>query len=179
MKKQPICFFLSSLTGNTKKLCLPLADLLKEQYPEAFQTVTEASQVLDGSPVILCFWCRKSSLDDKSLSFLRDLNNCDILAFGTFGGYPDSAYADLVRKNVREQIERSNRCIGVFLSQGKISEKRTEKRRSLPKDAPHYLDEEGYRRHLESRKHPDSNDLGNAREFLLTHLNEMLTASLP
>ena len=115
------------------------------------------------------FWCRKSTLDNYSKEVLKQCKNKKILAFGTMGSYPNDAYGMRVRENVKTIIEENNICEGVYLSQGRIPEARTNYRKNLPKEHPHYLDEEGVKRHEKSRKHPDANDLKNAVEFFKEH----------
>ena len=70
---------------------------------------------------------------------------------------------------IRDDTER-NECLGVFLSQGRVSMKNVEKRRQLPADDPHHLDDAGVRRLEESQKHPDEQDMARARSFLCEHL---------
>ncbi len=106
-------------------------------------------------------------MDDKSLKLLERFSGRKILAVGTMGSYPDSVYGKRVYKNVEALINAKNICQGIFLCQGKIETSRTEKRRALPKDDPHYLNDESYQRHLESRKHPNDIDLKAAADFVV------------
>lgn len=92
--------------------------------------------------------------------------------FGTFGGYPGSAYADKVRRNVIGDVSEHNECLGVSLSQGRVSMKNVEKRRQLPADDPHHLENAGMRRLEESQKQPDGQDIARACSFLREHLGD-------
>lgn len=170
---------ISSLTGNTQKI----ANAVLEELRNTLDTVVKNEDIkvrifqnkeLLNLPeldeyVLLFFWCRKSTIDDYSKEVLKQCRNKKILAFGTMGSYPNDTYGMRVRKNVKTIIEENNICEGIYLSQGRIPEKKTKYRRNLPKDHPHYLDEEGLKRHEESRKHPDTNDLKNAVEFFKEH----------
>ena len=78
--------------------------------------------------------------------------------------------ADKVRRNVEGDVNERNECLGVFLSQGRVSMKNVEKRRQLPADDPHHLDDAGVRRLEESQKHPDEQDMARACSFLREHL---------
>lgn len=170
---------ISSLTGNTEKI----ANVVLEELQNTLDTVVKSEDIKvrifqnkellnlpePGDYILLFFWCRKSTLDDYSKEVLKQCKNKKILAFGTMGSYPNNAYGQQVRENVTTMIEKNNICEGVYLSQGKIPEARTEYRRNLPKEHPHYLDEEGLKRHEESRKHPNPNDLKNAAEFFRGH----------
>ncbi len=170
---------ISSLTGNTEKIANAVLEELQKTVDAVIKNedikvrIFQNKELLNLSElddyILLFFWCRKSTLDDYSKEVLKQCKNKKILAFGTMGGYPDGAYGQQVRENVKTIIEENNICEGVYLSQGRIPEKRTNYRRNLPKDHPHYLDEEGLKRHEESRKHPDDNDLKNAVEFFREH----------
>lgn len=164
----------ASVTGNTQKVADALQGELERQgwnvlhlvNRERFEKTVEADLYLVG------FWCRKSSMDDSSRRLVNQYQGKPMLVFGTMGNYPTGDYADLVRGNVQELVNARNCCRGVFLCQGKIREERTEARRKLSPEEPHYLDDEGYRRHLESRRHPNEEDLQNAVGWL----KERLTA---
>ena len=174
MKKAEL--YISSLTGNTRKVGMTLADTLRglgydaivEDTGEALKRKDMALVNSDDSdvPVIICFWCRRSGMDDRSLRLVRSMSGRSVLAFGTMGSYPDSPYGCQVRANVAASIGERNRFLGLFLCRGRIDERRTEKRRALPADHPHYLGDEAYERHLSSRSHPDEVDLRSAAAFL-------------
>lgn len=166
--KRKVILSISSCTGNTRKIAEALEKELKHKnYEINIWDKKSDNNIQDEEALfIICFWCRRSTLDFESLKTVDLLKGKDILAFGTMGSYPDSDYGKRVEGNVNEYISRDNNCLGVYLSQGKVSLKRTEKRRQLPKDHPHYLNEEGVKRHLESQKHPDETDINNAILFL-------------
>ena len=63
------------------------------------------------------------------------------------------------------------------MSQGKIDIQRTEYRKKLPPENPHFLDEKGIRRHEESRNHPDEADIECARSFLEKRITEYTAVS--
>lgn len=173
----PIEFYVSSVTGNTRRVSDRLEEeLLRLGYrkvsPGSPSSVKKSSSA---GTVILCFWCRKAAPDPASLAVLTHLSGRKILAFGTMGYYPEGEYGDLVRANTVSAIEAAgSTCPGVFLCQGKIPEERTEKRRALPPTDRHYLDDAGYARHLESRSHPNEQDLQNAADFLRIHADDLL-----
>lgn len=161
---------ISSLTGNTQKIADAVLKELGNTMNDSINIKTFRNKELLHLPeqtdyILLFFWCRKSSLDDYSRKVIKQCKGKRILAFGTMGGYPDGAYGNRVRENVKAEIEANNICDGIYLSQGKIPEARTEYRRNLPKEHPHHLDEEGVKRHEKSRKHPDADDLKNAVTF--------------
>ena len=153
----------SSLTGNTAAIAGGVQSALRDMGWITHEL--EPGTIPHDDVVIVCFWCRKSSLDDASLKTVQACRGKKIIAFGTFGGYPQSTYADLVRANVTAAIEMENECLGGFLSQGKVSMKRVEARRALPESDPHYLDDWGLERLMEGQNHPNATDVHYARAF--------------
>ena len=162
---------ISSLTGNTAAIADGVQSALRDMgwtMREHVEGITPPDDV-----VVVCFWCRKSSLDDASMRTVQACHDKKIIAFGTFGGYPQSTYADLVRANVTTVIERENECLGVFLSQGKVNPKRIESRRALPSDDPHYLDDWSLERLMEGQNHPNATDVQYARAFAHDKLGDL------
>ncbi|WP_026895695.1 flavodoxin family protein [Clostridiisalibacter paucivorans] len=163
-----VTLYISSCTGNTQKLAQAIQTRLQHfSYQLTVQKSSKSNALSkDDDLIILCFWCRKSTLDSRSKKIIDMCQNRKILAFGTMGSYPNSTYGQTVKSNVFDYISKNNQCLGIFLSQGKIPPERTQKRRKLPPDHPHFLDETGVERHLASRIHPDVKDLQNAVNFL-------------
>ncbi len=163
-----VTFSVSSLTGNTRLVangaCEAAIDLgwsIRDAQP---------GQLPKTDVVVVCFWCRRNSLDDASLEFLSRCEGKRILALGTFAGYPTSAYAQRVRDNVAAAIAERNECLGVFLCQGKLKEQRIEARRALPPEDPHHLDDFGYERLMEGLNHPNATDVLYAKAFVRDYL---------
>lgn len=169
-----IAIFVSSLTGNTQKIADAIkSDLEQKDYSVVMQDSCMIMKTLTSAQFyILCFWCRRTSLDDNSKKLLAQYKNTPFLAIGTCGHYPDSNYGNKVKKNVTEYINDGNLCIDVFLSQGAVSLSSTERRRKLPVDHPHHLDDDGYERHMESQNHPNETDIKNVIDFLNSYLQD-------
>lgn len=164
-----ITMAVSSASGNTAVI----AKGVRQALVELGWDVAEAPQngdVPSDETVVVCFWCRKSSLDPKSLRFVQGCSGKRILLFGTMGGFPVGRYADQVRSNVERIVNERNECLGVFLCQGKVRADRIEERHNLPANDPHHLDEWGVARLTESLKHPDETDILYARSFARDHL---------
>mgnify|MGYP003821622519 CR=1 FL=1 len=160
-----------SLTGNTRKI----ADGLRRYLENTGWHVTDherGASVADDL-LVICFWCKRSTLDPVSAELIEACEGKRVLVFGTLGGYPDSPYAEKVIGNVTELVSARNECLGVFLSQGKVSMKNIERRRQLPLDDPHHLDEAGVARLMESQKHPDQADIDCAVAFLAAKLSAL------
>jgi len=160
--------YISSCTGNTKKLAKGLIDELKQENQDVVICENSQEQPVKESDdlVIVCFWCRRSTLDPQSKAVIDSFQGKRILAFGTMGGYPHSDYGQKIQRNVTAYINKENYCLGVYLCQGKVSLSRTEYRRNLPPTSPHHLDEEGVKRHLKSQLHPDREDIEQAIKFM-------------
>jgi len=189
-----VALSVQSRTGNTRLI----ADALREHLisrgwqvedlaaPEAAPTIAPTDISEPGGTVvtpivtpadaricdvlIICFWCDRSTLDPNTRELIAACTGRRVLAFGTMGGYPDSPYAEKVTANVSELIGHANTCLGVCLSQGRVSMDNVERRRMLPVDHPHHLDDAGVARLVESQKHPDASDIARAVAFLDAHL---------
>lgn len=161
----------SSITGNTRKVADFVINMLKKEGHEVVEITSidkiDSNKLSQFDFIIVFFWCRKSAMDDKSNKLVDAITGSKIMAIGTLGGRAEGPYGQRVRENVREQINKENACLDVFVCRGKVNLNRTWERAKLPKDAPHYLDEEGVRRHLESQSHPDNCDLLAAAKFAL------------
>lgn len=168
-----IALYLSSVTGNTRQV----ADAIQKALSFAHTLVVCDSRAPVAHPeadlCLLCFWCRRATLDPNSQKVLHLYRRQPFLAIGTMGGHPDGAHGERVRTNVRRAVDAHNRCQGVFLCRGKIPEARTEYRRALPKDHRLYLDDAGYARQLSSRSHPDAADLAGAVAFVQEALRRL------
>lgn len=162
--------FVSSITGNTATIAAGVRDALEELG----WNISEARPCVppEGDVVIVCFWCRKSSLDPKSLKLVERCSGQRILLFGTMGGFPVGAYGERVRSNVIAKVSERNECLGVFLCQGKVKESRIDERRSLPESDPHRLDDWGVKRLVEGQNHPNATDVLYAQAFLRDYLPE-------
>ena len=157
-----IYYHISSVTGNTLFLANAVLAGLESQGHTLQRTPAGADLML------LFFWCRKGSMDPKSLALVDTLPSGPVIALGTMGYYPDSEYGNMVREQVASYINKIEglSCLGVFTCQGRIPAEKTERRRALPPTSKHYLDDEGYRRHLEARNHPNEEDCKDAIRFL-------------
>lgn len=157
--------FISSITGNTRLIA---NNLIEELHQSGWRVhlYRKGNIVPKENLVILCFWCRRSSIESTTLNFLRSIKGRKVIAFCTMGGNPNSPYGLRVRENIRVEIEENNTCLGVYLCQGRIDPERTWRRRRLPRDHRHYLDDEGLKRHLKSQSHPDERDVDRAKQFL-------------
>ena len=164
--KRHATLFVSSVTGNTAKVANGVREMLVDLGWDVNDARACTGCQEESDVVIVCFWCRKSSLDPKSIRFVERCKGKKVLLFGTMGGFPVGSYADSVRANVRAKVEEANECLGVFLCQGKVRQERIDERRALSPDNPHFLDDWGVARLTESLKHPNETDVLYAQAFL-------------
>ncbi len=158
----------SSVTGNTKKLAegihevIPQGKLLPVQEALAQKLFDQ-----DFDIIFWGYWANRGTADEKAQEFLGKLKSKNVAAFGTSGQYPDSERGLIYKDRVKKLVEESNVYKGGFLSMGKIQESRTERRKLIPKGQSHYLSEEGLARHIESRKHPNNEDIEKLQKWAL------------
>lgn len=167
-----ISIYCSSITGNTRKLAVYVAEKLRSAGHEALlwdsSDLVRKDQGDEEEPdiSILAFWCRRSGLDDYSADLLSRWKGRKIVGIGTIGGNVRGAYGDRVRENVKKAIGQENICLGVSICQGSVDLKRIERRRHLPKESKHYVSPEKYRRVLKTQGHPDQEDLKRVADYV-------------
>ena len=166
-----VVIYTSTITGNARKLTLLCQSfllskdiLVTHRFSKDLKGVIPQAD-LDADLYILGFWCRRGALDDLTANLVKELAGKSMVLMGTMGADPQREYGKKVPVRVCDYVSQYTGDFKVFVCQGKIDEKRTDKRRSLPKDSPHYLDDEAYKRHLLSRSHPDEADLSRALAF--------------
>lgn len=153
----------SSLTGNTKKL----AQAIQNEYSNTqLMAISDVKDVLDYDLIFLGYWVNRGTADDLTQQFLQGLKDKKVAVFGTSGQYSDSPYSLKYKNRVKALVEENNKYIDGFICIGKIEESRTEKRKLIQPGQPHYLTEEGLKRHIESRKHPDETDIYNLLKWV-------------
>ncbi len=163
----------STITGNTKKVADAIYANIKEKKQIINIDEMNYKKIEQSTLIVLCYWCARGTADPKTLKVLERLNGYKIIAVGTLGTYVDSPHGLRMRERVKKHIEENNHFLGDFICRGKIAEERTERRRKLPTSHKHYLDDEGYKRHLSSRKHPTKEDLQNAENTVEKLLQEV------
>lgn len=158
----------SSITGNTKAVA--------EAVLEAMPAGAEIFAIKDAPPpgaydlLAVGFWVSKSGPDPKAAEYLQALSGKKLILFGTMAAYPDSEYGDKVRGNAAALCGKSE-LLGVFLCQGRITQKRFEAYMSGKlQSSRHPLTPERKARLMEAARHPNEDDFTAARlavkEFL-------------
>lgn len=166
----------SSITGNTKKVAEKAYEYLKSKE-EALKALGYCGLDLlnannyeitgeNEDLFILCFWCRRSTMDDLTMGILETLKSKDIIAIGTLTGDANGEYGDRVKNKVESAIEEKNNAVGVHLCQGHSDLKRIAPRRNLEPGMPKYISPEKWEHHLRLQGRPDAKDIDNMTEFL-------------
>lgn len=156
----------SSLTGNTLKVAKAIYEACDE-ITNMYSVKDKDIHIDENDVLVVCYWNSKGTADVNTINFLKQQKGKKIIAVGTLGAYPDSEHAVRMKARVKQLIEENgNEWLADFCCQGKIDPARTERRLAIPEGQPHHLDEEGYKRHLESRKHPNEEDLRLAIEVV-------------
>lgn len=158
----------SSLTGNTKAV----AEAVLEAMPAGTDifAIKNAPKPESYDLLALGFWVSKSGPDPKMAAYLQSLRGKRLILFGTMAGYPNSEYGALVRANA-EALAAGCKVLGVFLCQGRISEKRFQAYMNGDLQyTRHPLTPERKARLMEAALHPNEDDYVAARaavsEFL-------------
>lgn len=163
-----IAIYYSSITGNTKRLAEYLTKVLSDvgEQVSLYQSAME-KDLCQADLYIIAYWCRRGGMDDLSIQTLEKCQGKKVMAVGTIGGNAAGPYGQRVIHKVEETVREENICIASLICQGMINPKRTEIRRNLPVDDPHYLDDENYARHLANRGRPNEEDLKKITEIVL------------
>lgn len=156
----------STLTGNTQKVAEAIYDSIDGDKHISNIKALELDKLSPRDVLVICYWCSRGTADADTTQLIKELSGFKIITAGTLGTYDDGREAAMMKERVREAVTAGNTYLGGFVCRGKIDPARTEKRRLIPKGQPHYLDDEGYKRHLSSRIHPTDKDLKNAQGFV-------------
>ncbi len=165
----------SSKTGNTKKIAYEILKVMPEGTN--IYDMKEVESVPEEELLVLGFWVDRKKPDKETLKFLEKVKGKKIVAFGTMGGYPESAYAQETKENTKAIVQENNELLGSFLCQGKIDSAITEMFMSAVGNDKvkeiHKMTPERIQKHKEASKHPDDADCINARSFMQNILKEI------
>ncbi len=166
----------SSLTGNTQKIALSIADAFQRQGIDVgiyhLEAITEPldSVIEEADCIGLGYWVDKGTANKAILSLASQIKSKHVYLFGTLGALPDSEHAASCKTKVAEAFSE-NTVLGHFLCQGSISPKIIDMFRSLPKDHPHALTEDKLQRYRAAESKPDEDDFHAASAFSEAILN--------
>ena len=153
----------SSKTGNTRKLAEAIGEIMPAGAD--FYPIEEAPLPDSYDFIVLGFWVDRGTADQKTLAYIEKIEDKAVAFFATLGAYPDSEHAKNVVERVTGLLGAKNRVLDHFICQGKIDPGLTEKFKELPPEHPHAMTPERMARHQEASKHPNQQDLQQAREI--------------
>lgn len=165
----------SSLTGNTKMVAEAIADELGTDT--ALKRVEDKPSADGYDLVAVGFWVDRGTANKTTVEYLKTLRNCKVALFATLGADPTSEHAKDSLKSAAAELDGSNEVIGMFICQGKVDPKLIEQMSKMfPPDHPHGMNEARRKRHEEASKHPNEQDLMDARAVFAQIKKSMLTA---
>lgn len=156
----------SSVTGNTRMV----AEAVRDALPEGTVLCpVKGAPPPDGFDfIVLGFWVHRAGPDPLMTRYMESVRGKDVGFFGTLAAYPDSDHARKVIARANELLA-GNRVHGSFLCQGKLAQKRFEKRMAdNSMTSGHPMTPERRARLLEAAKHPDARDLAAAKAAFST-----------
>lgn len=161
----------SSQSGNTKKLALAIQALLPPETP--IFPIGSAPRPDEYDSLVLAFWVHRAKPDPLMRQYLETIKGKTVIGFGTLVARPDSDHARKVIDNFHDCLA-GNRVLGCFLCQGRLAPERFAARMSgRDNNSRHPLTEERLALLKEAERHPNENDLEEARRFFKRHCQEM------
>jgi len=146
-----------SLTGNTKKIAETIFDSLDGE--KAIQSVEDASDADSYDLLFIGFPVHSHSIPFRVEKFLKSIKKYQNIAFfSTHGSFTGSRLSSEAIEHATV-IASQARLLGTFSCRGKVSLQAME---VLSKSPEHQAWTEMA---VSARKHPDENDLENAKEF--------------
>ncbi len=162
----------SSKTGNTKKVAEAILTVLPE--PKEIYPVEKAPPADEFDFIVLGFWVDKGTADKKSSDYFGGVKGKKIGLFCTLGAYPDSDHAKESMDKAKTLIS-NNDLLGTFICQGKVDPVLVKWMADHMKDDPnHSMTPEREARLAEAEKHPDEQDLINAKEVFKTMIDKIV-----
>lgn len=156
----------SSRTGNTKKVAEAIASTLPKGTPcVAVKDVPADVNAYD--LVFMGFWVDRGSANAEAKALMNKLTNAHIAVFATLGAYANSEHAGKALENGIKELPADANVVGKFICQGAVDPKVIEMMyKMFPAGSVHGKSPERDALHAEAAKHPDAEDLANARAFV-------------
>lgn len=153
----------SSLTGNTKMVAEAIAEELGKNTTVV--AIEEQPDTVGYDLVAVGFWVDRGTADKKTADYLKTLKNTKVALFATLGANPKSDHAKKSLDNAAALLSETNTVVGSFICQGKVDPKLIEQMNKMfPAGHPHGMNAERKARHEEASKHPNGEDLLNAKK---------------
>lgn len=162
----------SSKTGNTRKV----AEAVAESLPEAsIYPVNEAPDPEGFDFIAIGYWVDRGLPDCGAKAYMQRVKGKKLGLFGTLGAYPESEHGRSCREKAAELV-KDNELLCSFLCMGKVDPELIKKMATM-NDKHHSLTPERIKRLAEAAKHPDAEDLSNARAMFSAAIKPLLSPS--
>ena len=167
----------SSKTKNTKKVALEIYNTINEDNNVTLFDIKKGKILKDTYDLyILGCWVDKATANKNMVRFIENnkIENKKTILFMTCGVPKEHEHAKESRDNFKKAIEENNNeVLSTFICQGKIDPKIILVFKFLTWRNPdfiHKVDDELLKMVEDSKTHPDSQDLHDAREWIKTLL---------
>ena len=158
----------STLTGNTEKIANAVFSSISGEKELLNVKDTQNINLDNYDRIIVGYWVDKGDADEKMKDFMSRIKNKNVGTFGTLGADPVSEHARSCVSKVREFLENNgNKVEREFICRGAISPQLIERFRKMTREGMaghHSATPESEKRWAEAAKHPDENDIENARK---------------
>ncbi|MDD4733208.1 MAG: flavodoxin family protein [Desulfovibrio sp.] len=149
----------SSRTGNTRQVAQQALAAWKGKVD--IHPVEQAPSPDGYDVVAVGYWVDKGKPDPRAAGYMAGLAGQRVAIFGTLGASPASGHAEDVRRAALDVVQ-GNDVLGSFLCQGRID---PELIKVMAASGHHPMTPERRANIEEAAKHPDANDLAEARRF--------------
>jgi len=155
----------SSRTENTKKVAEAIYEVLPEE--KLIFPVEKAPESSGFDFIAIGYWVNRGDVDALAQSYMKKLDGQTVGLFLTLGAYPDSEHGKKAVEKGKELCRDAN-VVGTFICQGKVDSKLLERMSK----AGVAMTPEREARLREAAKHPNEEDLKNAKSTFLKILKE-------
>lgn len=155
--------FYSSVTGNTRQIAEQIAATAGNADILPMEKIPADLSCYD--IVALGYWVKRGKPDPRTLRFLPQIKNANVVFFETHGTDPHSEHAITAFARAAYLLGPGCNILGTFDCQGKINPALLEMRKNAAPDDPHggVKAQERWQR---ATSHPDEEDLAAASSFV-------------
>lgn len=109
----------TSKTGNTEKLAKAVYEAISDSSKD-IERLSERTKTEEAQVYLVGFWVDRGSCSIDVMDFLDELDEKQVLMFGTCGSDPDEEFCRRIETNIKAFILDGNEYLGMYLSQGKM-----------------------------------------------------------
>ena len=158
----------STLTGNTEKIANAIFSVIEGDKKILSIKDIHNIDIDDYDRIAIGYWVDKGDADEMTKKLISRIKGKNIGTFGTLGADPLSEHAGSCVSKVRKALEDNGNIVEKeFICRGAISPQLIERFRKMTREGMeghHAVTPESEKRWAEAAKHPDENDIKNAKE---------------